>query len=262
MTTDQPANSTPPQARNRWFQFHLRTMLLMMAIAGVGFGWVGITVQRRLEQCRAIEAITAASATVLYKPHSFFGRSEWLRSILGDEVLLDVLALGVPSEFGDRDMVLVRGLTQLDGLCLTHTQVTDNGLKHLRGLTQFTSLDLGFSRVTDKGLVHLRGLPQLQNLFLDGTQVTDHGLEHLRGMTPLKHLDLGLTQVTDAGLEHLRGLTQLKILWLDGTQVTDAGLEHLRGLTQLKSLRLEGTQVTDAGVVELKKSLPNLNVNR
>jgi len=37
---------------------------------------------------------------------------------------------------------------------------------------------------------------------------------------------------------------------------------HLTGLTALQTLDLRATKVTDAGVEQLKKSLPNVLVNR
>ena len=45
--------------------------------------------------------------------------------------------------------------------------MTDAGLEHLKGLTQLQSLCLGNTKVTDAGLEHLKGLTQLQSLHLD-----------------------------------------------------------------------------------------------
>ena len=87
------------------------------------------------------------------------------------------------------------------------------------------------------------------------------GLEHLKGLN-IEVLCLEDTQVTDAGLKHLKRLPKLSWLELGNTKVTDAGLEHLRSLTGLERLHLDGTQVTDAGVNELKRALPNLEVER
>ena len=71
---------------------------------------------------------------------------------------------------------------------------------------------------------------------------------------------LSETPVTDVGIEHLRGLTQLCELALANTRITDAGLKHLHGLAQLQWLVLHNTAVTDAGVTELKKALPDLQI--
>ena len=44
--------------------------------------------------------------------------------------------------------------------------MTDAGLEHLKGLTQVQSLNLSQTEVTDAGLKHLKGLTQLQSLNL------------------------------------------------------------------------------------------------
>jgi hypothetical protein len=61
--------------------------------------------------------------------------------------------------------------------------------------------------------------------------------------------------------EDLKELTKLQSLNLP-EQITDAGFDHLKGLTNLTDLYLLGTQVTDAGVAELKKALPNCEIQR
>lgn len=92
------------------------------------------------------------------------------------------------------------------------------------------------------------------------TQISDAGLEHLAGLTDLKWLFLERTKVSDAGLVHLKSLTQLERLHLDGTQISDEGLLYLKGLKKLRVLHLERTHVTDTGVADLRRALPNCNI--
>jgi hypothetical protein len=58
----------------------------------------------------------------------------------------------------------------------------------------------------------------------------------------------------------LEGLPVLEVLLLTDTQITDAGLRHLKGLYHLRLLRLVNTKVTEDGVDDLKKALPDLEV--
>ena len=62
-------------------------------------------------------------------------------------------------------------------------------------------------------------------------------------------------ELTEADLEKV---TYLELI---GTQFTDAGLKNLVKLKRLESLWLSDTQITDAGVAELKKALPNCEIN-
>jgi Leucine-rich repeat (LRR) protein len=81
------------------------------------------------------------------------------------------------------------GFTQLRGLYLDDTKVTDAGISQLDSLTQLRLLSLSNTSVTDVGLMELTDLIQLQELDLSGTQVTDAGVAELQ-----KKL-LNLTQV-------------------------------------------------------------------
>jgi formylglycine-generating enzyme required for sulfatase activity len=191
--------------------------------------------------------------------------SDWLRSIVGNEIML--------------------GFDHLVHVNLVDSQVTDFELLHLQKLAKLESLNLGNTQVTDDGLkklcdkrkndagqeVYFEGLPKLESLNLGNTQVTDDGLEHLKELKTLVSLVLGNTKVTDDGLKtlrdtkknvfgqelHFEGLPKLESLNLSNTQVTDAGLEHLQELKTLQWLDVENTQVTNKGLVSLQTALPN-----
>src|SRR5437870_7979415 len=124
------------------------------------------------------------------------------------------------------------------------------------------SLNMAGKQATDEDLAQLKNLPKISQLNLANTAVTDAGLSNIAGLTNLTHLHLEKTAITDAGLANLKNLTNLTYLNLYSTSVTDAGLANLSGLTSLKRLYLWQTKVTAAGADNLKKSLPNLNINR
>ncbi|MEE3371248.1 MAG: hypothetical protein VX346_18080, partial [Planctomycetota bacterium] len=99
--------------------------------------------------------------------------------------------------------------------------ITDVGLVHLVGLTKLERLSLSETQITDAGLIYLKGLSGLQNLSLSGTQVTDAGLVHLKGLTKLQMLHLGDTQITDAGVAELQqALPNCRIRTIAATRVT------------------------------------------
>ncbi len=160
-------------------------------------------------------------------------------------------------DLSNADLERFKGLTTLQRLFLSDTQITDAGLTHLRRMTRLESLFLDRTEVTDAGLAHFSGLARLQVLSLTETQVTDAGLAHLPSLAPLQRLYLNETQITDAGLVHLAAMTSLRELYLSDTGVTDLGLEHLKGLTNLELLRLNHTDVSGAGLENLK-GLTNL----
>src|SRR5258706_7490504 len=124
------------------------------------------------------------------------------------------------------------------------------------------SLNMAGKQATDADLAELKTLPKISQLNLANTAVTDAGLANIAGLTNLTHLHLEKTAISDAGLANLKNLTNLVYLNLYSTNVSDAGLSNLSGLTNLKRVYLWQTKVTEAGANNLKKTLPNLVVNR
>ena len=57
-------------------------------------------------------------------------------------------------------------------------------------------------------------------------------------------------------LRHLGGLL------IDGTKVTDLGIQEFAGIQTLLGLDVSHTKVTKTGIDLLKKSLPDLKVDR
>jgi hypothetical protein len=258
--------------RRRWFQYSLRSLLLVMFLASLGMSWVAVRMKRAREEREAVEEIKRFGGYVRYdyeEKYSFESQHSktplpvpgppgpaWLRNLLGEDFFATVAYVGFSTASNNASLEHLKGLTQLKKLDLQCSQITDAGLEHLTGLSRLETLDLYDTRITDTGLERLKGMANLQTLSLGRTKVTDTGLERLKEMGQLTELDLYETRVTDAGLEHLKGLTQLQTLGLDKTRVTDAGLERLKGLTQLRWLRLSVPNVTPKGVERLQQSLP------
>ena len=203
------STTQPPKPKRRWYQFSLKTLLVVVTLFCMTVGWIGSRMQQARENRERVAAIEAEMRKV----------GGWVFPTLESEdgTWLDVL-FNDPGNFDNFNRVGVSG----DG------QYGDIGLEHLKALPLVTQLHLGRTKVTDVGLVHLKGQTRLGSLFLDDTDVTDAGLVNLRGLTNLNDLRLMRCNITDAGLEHLKGLTNLEELNLSGTKVTDAGVEKLQ----------------------------------
>jgi hypothetical protein len=118
------------------------------------------------------------------------------------------------------------------------------------------SVDLSRTKAHDGDLANLAVFPNLRELNLSDTPIKGPGLEYLAGLHHLETLYLVSTQFEDAGMAHLAHLTSLRTLHLGRTKITSAGMPALRGLTQLR------TKTTPAGIQELRRSLPNTQIER
>ncbi len=146
--------------------------------------------------------------------------------------------------------------SEVTGLNLRGTKVTDAGLKELAPLKNLTYLVL--PDVTDSTLRELRGLGLLHALDL----AESDALERPQSAEDVATLRLSRTKITDAGLKELVDFKNLTNLSLSGTAVTDAGLKELAFFKDLSHLDLSDTNVTGTGLKHLAgcKKLTRLDV--
>jgi Leucine-rich repeat (LRR) protein len=290
MTTEQ---STIPRPKRRWYQYSLRTLLIIVTLFAVACSWFAVKLQQARRQREAVEAIVKLGGWVAYdyqldaSGNIWQGMEPagpaWLRKILGDDFfrtvvyaqpkddasmlilkdLSEIRRLDLRnSQVTDTGMTVIKDLKRLQWLAIRHLPISDIGLINLQGLYQLQFLDMGDTKVTDEGIKYLKDLSQLQSLDLWNIRITDKGLEQLNRLSQLQTLALNFSLVTDNGIKNLSAMTHLQKLDLRGTQVSDAGLEYLRRLPQLKEICLASTKVTDAGFQDLQKALPTLKIER
>jgi hypothetical protein len=167
----------------------------------------------------------------------------------------------------DHSQIAGPGLTNLKGklpkvrdMWLRWAQITGPGVNELQALPKLEHLYLGWSKVDDAGLASFKDLTQLTFLELRDTMIKGPGVENLKALTNLIWLDLQNTGVDGASVAPLVDLVKLKTLDLNGTRTSDENVGALKsfGVTWLG---VKGSKVTPAGVAELKKMLPNANID-
>ena len=85
---------TTPSLKRRWFQYSLRTLLVLMLLASIGMSWIAVRMQKAKKQQEAVEAIRKAGGQVYYfqdeqdsDGNELVGeespRGVWLQSLVG-----------------------------------------------------------------------------------------------------------------------------------------------------------------------------------
>jgi hypothetical protein len=192
----------------RWFQFRLRTLLILMT---VGCVWIGREAQLAREQNEAVQQINALGGSVgddgfsfQGKPYQWPGRAS-VAALLGRYYVYNVVSVYFRP---DRETLKrKKSPSPQSSGPRRHTDgpaVCNEGLAVLAHVPRLTHLELGCTDISDAGLRHLSALRKLRSLVLCETLVTDAGLEYLKGLRKLKNLDLSYTAVTDAGVADLQ----------------------------------------------------------
>lgn len=162
----------------------------------------------------------------------------------------EVIAVHLRGAFvADSDLDRIAVFPQLEKLDLSHTRVTDMGMRRLENLRNVRELNLFYAElVTDEGLAAVKTWTRLERLNFRGTKVTDNTLALIAGKDSIRALDIGFAEVTDSGLQHLVKLKGLRELAFGGNKMTEVGLAVLRALPNLTNLDISGKQRTDSGL--------------
>ena len=181
---------------HRWFQFSVRTLLLVMLAVSLSTVWWA---NRAKRQKNAVASILKMGGSVDYDYEydaagNYRANTEppgpaWLRDFLGIDYFSRVIGVSVEGD-----------------------SFADAELKSLESLPDLRKLLVGGPRVTDAGLVHLKHLRRLEELQVGGPGVTDAGLTNLQSLRELRTLEFSCCSITDGGMQYLMPLTNLRTL--------------------------------------------------
>ena len=97
-------------------------------------------------------------------------------------------------------------------------------------------------------------------LRLSQQPVNDSDIKKLSGLKNITRLNLEKTAITDLALNDIKNLPNLEQINLYGTNITDNGLLELANCAHLKVVFLWQTKTSAKGIEQLKRSLPNVQV--
>ena len=278
---DNPAKKKLP--RRRWFQFSLRTLLLMMLVFGCGLGW--FTAKRRQAQQawkRIADAekqdvtLYSAGDDVYYGKISHQGTrfEQWLgismptppecakislsrynskeaiSQLANFPVIADIRVNAV--SISDDDFELLAGEKRLTTLYIALSSPLN--LTLLTGMSSLVDLKIVSSRcMTDDAVQSIPDLPSLTILAIRDCPITGANLSHLATACPqLESLSLRNTKLNEHEMLELEKLSHLKQLDLMYTQLTDDGMAHLSEFQDLQELNLRSNRIGDRGLLHIQ----------
>jgi hypothetical protein len=137
-----------------------------------------------------------------------------------------------------------------EALVFQGTPLKDADLKHLAGLSSVELLVLSETQVTGAGL-HDLAMPNLRSVHLCVCPVSDTTVGQI-DIPSLDLLDIQYTEITDMGLAAIRpgAISRLRI---HGNKITAEGLSTLARFEHLRSVSIDGKALDESGVAHLKR---------
>jgi Leucine-rich repeat (LRR) protein len=269
-------------ARTRWFQYSLRTFLVLVTCVALAIGWFAHYARQRRA---AFEAIRQAGGNIqMY--HREPGSESFLESWFGPELFQSVMKVDLRQGKVDNELLRHVGvLKELERLDLSNAHIDDDGLRHIEHLplrelwlqeTNITDasaavlsqirtlefLQLNATSLSDVFLVELESLPELENLGLRGTRITSSGMKYLARHPKIKKLYVYHTDIDDSGVMSLVDCNSLTYLDLASTKVTDQVFQHLAKLPNLEKVDLHANRaVTTEAVLAFEAAHPQCDID-
>jgi len=170
----------------------------------------------------------------------------------------------------DASFTEFKPLVLLEELDLSHTRVTDEGLRVVEGMSRLKVLNLTRHpdwlikpQLTNACVPTLMRLKELRSLTLSG-KITDKGLTFLARLPHLKNLSVHGTEITSAGLSALQHST-IESVTVSSSQMgigaQNGGAVHLKNCRTLKSVTIIGKFLSEQVITELQMLLPEIGLS-
>lgn len=252
----------------KWTRFRLRTLLLVMTLACLLLGTIGVELQNARRSRLLFEQLNDLT---IYEPpwcesRRLFGKSVdeipvWsqLTNLLDEPFLrLRVVHLRVTRPITNEILSQIPRALPCEHLYLSDcSKISDEGLESVCRIPALHSLILWDLDVSGKGLAQLGEAKQLKELWIKGSKINDSTVEYIRELSSVQKIELIETSLTDAGLRSVAEMPNLSYLFISNSQISDAQVEVISKMSSLQCLDLCGVNLQNEQLSQLTK-LPSL----
>lgn len=190
------------KARRRWFQFSLRSFLVLVTLA---CAWLAVVVHRARDQQEAVAAIDKVGGIVQF--------DGWHNGVLLEHEDMRRWSFHLLNSVVE---VVLEGDSRVNDVC--------QDLARLPSLRRI----IVAGPLSDEGLTQLMTSRHVDTLYLSRTRITSAGVSRLSQMRSLQYVYLGAIPVNDAGLHELSKLEKLATLAISLKDVSSQRLHEFR----------------------------------
>jgi hypothetical protein len=274
MTMDDqlPKSVASTKPRRRWYQFSLRTMLIVSVLFSFAAAWYGsnhlridkrdrLVAQLEADFCQVICGTNRyhygafSDAPVGSDPQPWF-LPRWIFGREANETILGLQVYPTARLFNNNYQVL-REMPELALLGLHGTKCDDRVIKEIHDCApNLRMLEFSYTEVTAASFRELHRFKDLRSIF--ALNLDDACLECFSTITQLEQLIISDSNITDLGLEHLGRLENLRKVNLNLTSITGSGFARFKPLPNLRFLRITGECLNDQGMANIVKMAPSI----
>jgi hypothetical protein len=239
-------------------RFSMKTLLCMLLLVAIAATYFRVAyLDRYREEAEVLSRLESTGGQI----HQQHREPRWLWQQFGNEIGKKGYTLILSDmDIGDEELADISQLSELGGLYLERTKVTDKGLDSIKRMSGLIAISL--ERTSISRWPAMPQLRKLEELDLKFTNVRDFDST---GLVSLKQLGLRGTKIDDdilAGLGPLPNLQSLDIAgrFAEPPTITDEGIAHLTRTKypKLERIYLYNTGVSDQRVARLKAEFPGL----
>lgn len=243
-------------------RFSLKTLLCMLLLAAIAAAYFRVAyLDRYREEAEVLSRLESTGGQI----HQQNREPAWLWQQFGDKIGKKGASLVLSDmDIGDEELADTAQLSELGGLYLERTNVTDNGLDSIKQMPGLIAI--GLRRTSISTWPATPQLRKLEDLDLGFTDVRSFDST---GLVSLKKLGLRGTKIDDHTLAGLGALPNLESLDIAGSlgeppNITDDGVAHLtkEKYPKLRRIYLYNTAVSEDAIARLKAEFPGLKVVR
>jgi Leucine-rich repeat (LRR) protein len=273
--------------RRRWYQFSLRTLLIVSILFSFAAAWYGHHFIRLKNHRMIVQQLRSQGWEVRYD-YQWDGEkmnmkapppgSAVFRKIFGDDfnTNIDSIVSITNNLHEEADFTLLEKIPTLRAILiggeLNQTETLQRIFKSAKSVKSATFYFGPFSgtsrmRKASAELIRLASIGEMRNLeelivngqgMAFGSEHNNEQFESIRELHWLKKLQLKNTHVTDECLGQFHQLTNLESLDIEGNPITGSCFERLLDLSRLTTLKADSTKLDNIAIRRLVKLAPNL----
>ncbi len=146
-------------------------------------------------------------------------------------------------------------------ICLIGPESYDNYLQRLPPLKNVIRFNFIETTITNETIKHLLKQDDLMSISFSACTITANNFEELKKLKKFDNLELHRTIIPNKIFENDLPIINMKFLLIQKCPISSNNIDQIKRLKKLKSLNIYEVKLSDKIILDLKKALPECEIN-